>query len=171
MIHLQRIQDPCAVSDDHQSTVGILLELLHALGHDTHCIHIQTGVGFIQNGKSRIQHQHLKDLCLLLLAAGEAHIQITIRIGLIHSQKLHLLFQILSEVPETDPLSGALIQCVPDEVGQRNARYLYRVLEGQEHTCLCTVCRGFLRQIPVIKTNGSLCDLVVGISHKRMSQS
>ena len=46
--------------------------------------HVQTGVGLVEDGELRLEHEHLQNFGLFLLAAGEAHVQITFGIALVH---------------------------------------------------------------------------------------
>src|SRR5690606_41998450 len=52
----------------------------------------------VQDGDVRLQHRHLQDLGPLLLAAGEALVQVPAREGRVHLQPLHLLPQLLAEL-------------------------------------------------------------------------
>ena len=104
------LQNTGGMCDDQQRTVGSLTEQTHALGYDTDSIDIQAGIGLIQDGQLRLQHQHLQNLGFLLLAAGETDIQIALRIRFIHMQQSHRLLQFLFKVPQTKTTAGLLLQ-------------------------------------------------------------
>ena len=110
-----------------------LLVKLHALRHRPDGIHVQPGVGLVQDRQLRLQHQHLQDLRLLLFAAGEAHVQIPLGIGLVHIQKLHRFIQLFLKIPQTEPLSCLLLQRTADKGTQGHAGHLQRVLEGKKN--------------------------------------
>ena len=74
VIHMQGFQDPRAVGDDQKCAVSVLLILFHALGYQTDGVHIQAGIGLVQDCKARTEHHQLQGLDLLFLTAGKAHI-------------------------------------------------------------------------------------------------
>ena len=51
-------------------------ELLHAAGDDLQRVDVEARVGLVEHGDPRLQHRHLQDLDALLLAAGEAVVQV-----------------------------------------------------------------------------------------------
>ena len=53
-VHTQGLQNPGAVGDNQKTSVPALLVLLHALGHGSYRIHVQTGIRLIQYGQTGI---------------------------------------------------------------------------------------------------------------------
>ena len=68
------------------STLTMLLEGFNALRNNLYCINVQTAVRFVKNCQLRTQHQKLQNFCLLLFAAAEAGVQVTLGIFAVHLQ-------------------------------------------------------------------------------------
>ena len=73
VVHFQAFQDLGVVGDDDQGIFGVVVGA-HTLCHRFDGIHIQAGIGLIQQSQPGLEHQQLQDLAFLLLAAGEAHV-------------------------------------------------------------------------------------------------
>ena len=107
-----------------------------AVGHGAYRVHIQAGVRFVQDGQARLQHQHLQYLGLLLLTAGEAHVQVAVGVALVHIQQGHGVLQLFLEVPQPQAAAGLLLQRRADKGAEGDAGHLQRVLERQEDAAL-----------------------------------
>ena len=132
-VYMQRLQDPGRVGDDEQGAVGPLPEQPHALADSPHRVHIQTGIRLVQNSQLRLQHQHLQNLRLFLLAAGEAHVQVPLGVALVHVQQRHGLLELLFKVPQPQTAAGLLLQRAADKGAEGHTGNLQRILEGQEN--------------------------------------
>lgn len=115
-----------------------------AVGHGAYRVHIQAGVRLVQNGQAGLQHQHLQYLGLLLLTAGEAHVQVAVGVALVHIQQGHGVLQLFLEVPQAQAVAGLLLERAADERAQRYAGDLQRVLEGQENALFRALVDGEL---------------------------
>ena len=131
-VDVQRLQNARGVRDDEERAVRALTEEPHALGHRAHGVHVQTGVGLVEDGELRLEHEHLQNFGFLFLAAGKAHVQVAFGVALVHAQQPHGLPQALFEVPKPQAVAGLLLQRAADEGAERHARHLQRVLEGEE---------------------------------------
>ena len=158
------------MGDDDEGTVHGLLVLLDTLTYGTNGIDVEAGIGLVEDCEGRLQHEELQDLCLLLLTAGEADIEITIGIARIHIEDLHRLLHLLLEVPEADVLACSLLQSRADEVTEGDARHLERVLEGQEHTELCSLISRLRRDVLAVEQDLSADDLVLRVAHQCVSE-
>ena len=49
LVHMERLQDPCAVGDDEERAVLALLVLLDSLGNGADRVDIETGVCLIED--------------------------------------------------------------------------------------------------------------------------
>ena len=156
-------------NDDESAPYGLLV-FFNPLGYGANGIHIQAGVGLVEDRHRRRQHQKLQDLCLLLLAARKSHIQIPLGIGRIHSQNLHGLLQALLEIPYPDMLACLRLQRRTDEVGQGNPRNLDRILKRQKHPHTGDFVGGFLRDVNILKEDPPLFHHIPGISHQRRTE-
>lgn len=119
--------------DDEKRAVRPLAEQAHALADGADRVDVETGVGLIEDRELGLEHEHLQNFGLFLLAAGEAHVQVALGIALVHVQKGHGLFELFLEVPQAQAVAGLLLERAADERAQRYAGDLQRVLEGQEN--------------------------------------
>ena len=117
------------VGDDEKRAVRPLAEQAHALADGADCVDVEARVGLIENRELGLEHEHLQNFGLFLLAAGEAHVQITFGIALVHVQKARGLFELFLEVPQAQAVAGLLLQRRADEGAEGDAGNLQRVLE------------------------------------------
>ena len=108
----------------------------------------------------------LQDLRLFLLAAGEAHVEITLRIRPLNVKCVHLGIQFLAELEKERALAGALLNSAADKGGDGKSGHLHRILEGHEHARPGALVRRLVLYILTIENDLSLCDLVSGIPHQ-----
>ena len=54
LVHMERLQDPCAVGDDEERAVLALLVLLDSLGNGADRVDIETGVCLVEDRQRRI---------------------------------------------------------------------------------------------------------------------
>ena len=108
----------------------------------------------------------LQDLRLFLLAAGESHVEITLRIRPLNVKCVHLGIQFLAELEKERALAGALLNSAADKGGDGKSGHLHRILEGHEHARPGALVRRLVLYILTIENDLSLCDLVSGIPHQ-----
>jgi hypothetical protein len=96
-IGLDVVEDPLVMRDQKRAHVGPD-EVFDAAGDDLQRVDVQAGVGLVEHSDLRLQHRHLQDLDALLLAAGEAVVQITLCELARHLQALHLREQLRAEL-------------------------------------------------------------------------
>ena len=143
---------------------------LHALGDRAHRVDVQTGVRLVEDGKLRLEHEHLQDLRFLFLTAGKAHIQVALSIGSVHRQQLHRLGKILLEVPEADALAGLLLERTADKRAERHAGHLERILKRQKNTPLRALVDRQPCDILAVKDDLSGRDRVLRIAGDRIAE-
>ena len=71
ILRANHLQQPVVVGDDDARRLGGL-QLVDALGYDTHGIDVQTGVRLVEDAQLGLQHRHLEDFIAFLLATAEA---------------------------------------------------------------------------------------------------
>ena len=130
-----------------------LAEQAHALADGADRVDVEAGVGLVQDGELRLEHQHLQNFGLFLLAAGEADVQITLGIALVHMQKRHGLLELFLKVPQPQTVAGLLLERAADERAQRHARNLQRILEGEENAFFRPLVNGELRDVLAVKND------------------
>src|SRR5438067_776482 len=67
------VEQTLIVGDDDRSLFRTV-KFIDAFGDDPQRINVETRIGFIEHGKIRIQHGHLKNLVALFLAARESFV-------------------------------------------------------------------------------------------------
>ena len=67
-VGLNHLKESVVVSDDNATSVGSG-ELIDTLRHDTHGIHVETRVGFVEDGEFGFEHSHLEYLVAFFLTA------------------------------------------------------------------------------------------------------
>src|ERR1700730_4747322 len=88
-VRLDIIEQPLVVGDHDNGAVGGAL-LVDAAGHYFKCVDVETAVGLVEDGETRLQHRHLKDFVALLLAAGKTDIDGALQQILADVQQLDL---------------------------------------------------------------------------------
>ena len=166
---MQALQDFGVVGDDDQGVVLVVVSA-HALCHRLHGIHVQAGVRLVQQGQRGFEHQQLQNLALLLLAAGEAHIQIAVGIALIHAQSFHLLGQLLTERKHFDGLAGNGVLGRAQEILQRDAGDLFGGLEREEHAQLCPHIGRLVGHILTLENDLAAGNGITGVAHQGAHQ-
>ena len=143
---------------------------LHALRNRAHRVHIQAGIGLVQYGQLRFQHQHLENFGLFLFAAGETDVEVALGVGFIHVQQPHGFRQLLFEVPKAQAAAGFLLQCGADEGAQRHARHLQRVLKGEENPLPGALVDGQVRDVLAVEHDAALRHLIGGVAGHGIAQ-
>src|SRR5439155_22783726 len=69
------VEDSLVVRDHERTHLGAD-ELAYPTRDDAKRVDVEAGVGLVEDGDPRLQQRHLQDLNPLLLAAGEAVVQI-----------------------------------------------------------------------------------------------
>ena len=69
-------QDPLVVGDDEDAGGVLGGDAVDPLGDDPDGIDVQSAVGLVEDGERRAEHGELEDLGPLLLAAGEALVEV-----------------------------------------------------------------------------------------------
>ena len=132
-VGLQVLEQALVVRDAQHAEVGpVGAHLLHALRHHLQRVDVETGVGLVEDGELGLEDRHLQDLVALLLAAGEALVEVAVEERRIHVEPVHPLHdrQPQLEHRQVDALAGR--QRLAQEVEHRHARDGLRVLEGEE---------------------------------------
>ena len=165
VINLEILQNLCVVRDDEKRIVVVFVAA-DALRHDLYGVHVETGIRFVQHCKLRLHNEHLEDFRFFLFTAGEADIQIALRIGLIHVQRLHDALQLLlksKELERRPARDGAFAHT--EKVLQRDARNLLGRLEREEDAASCASVGCKSCDVLFFKENGAGGDLIFRVSH------
>ena len=143
---------------------------LDAAGNGLDRVNVEAGVGLIQQGQRGLEHEQLQNLSLLLLTAGEADVQIAVRVGRVHVQGLHLGGHLAAELHDLDGLAGHSTGSRAQKALQRDAGDLLRRLEGQEHTRAGAHVGGLVGDVLPAEDDLTAGDGVAGIAHQGAHQ-
>ena len=156
---LNHIEQTLIVSnDDGRCLVG--MHLVHTVSHDTHCIHVETRVGFIEDRELWLEHSHLENLVALLLTTRETFVYRTASQLAVQFHQLALLAHQLHEfacVQWFQTLILALgIDSRTHEVGHGYARNLHRILEREEQAFTGTVLWLHIQEVLAVEDSLTL---------------
>ncbi len=107
--------------------------LLDPPGDDAQGVDVEARVGLVQDGEVRLEHGHLEDLVALLLAAGEALVEIAAGEGGVHVEALHPLRESHPDLEHGHLGAPAGRHGLAEELRDGHAGDLLGVLEGEEH--------------------------------------
>src|SRR3954451_20599532 len=99
-VGLDVAQDPGVVRDEQRAGLAARADPVDALGHDPQRVDVEPGVGLVEDGDLRLQKLELQDLVTLLLATGEALVDVARREGRIHLESGHRRLLLLHPVPQ-----------------------------------------------------------------------
>ena len=133
------------------------------------------GVGFVQDRKLRLEHQHLQHFIALFFTARESLVHPAREEGLAHVHELHLLLHESQELVGVDlRLAGGLALGVERRLQQIDvvdARDLHRILESEEQAGARTLLRRQRQKIAVLEGHRAAGDLVVLAARQHLRES
>src|SRR5262245_57704241 len=173
MVRDDVVQESLIVGNDDGGIIGSP-EAVHAVRHDAQRIDVQSGIGFIENGETRLEDRHLENLIPLLLAAGESEVD-----GPAHDVRspfddLQLALEKVDEIDRADLFLAAglskLILRRTQKVGVGDAGDLHRILEREEDTGLRALLRLQVEEILALVDDRSARDRVGWMSGKDLRE-
>ena len=175
-VGLDVVEDPLVVRDDERAHLGAD-EVAHAARDDPQRVDVEAGVGLVEHRDPRGEHRHLEDLDALLLAAGEAVVQVAPGHLLRHLELLHRSGELLAELGDLHRVVLAAVRGLAhrvdrgaQEAGDRHARNGVRVLEGEEEAALRALVRPQLQDRLAVEEDVALGDLVRRVAHERVGE-
>ncbi len=144
--------------DDEHGAVAALAVGVHAVADGGQSVDVQTGVGFVQDGKLGLQQQELEHLDLLFLAAREAHAQLAVEVGGIHVELCRELLDATAELLALHLQAGAAGDAGAQKARQRHARNLDRGLEAQEQAGARALVGGEFSDVLAVKDDAAVVD-------------
>ena len=143
------------MGDDQHAHVGARGDRVDPGGDRVQRVDVQPRVGLVEHGELGLGERELEDLHALLLAAGEAVVEVAARELLRDLRELHRGLDGLAEVLERDRLLAAALAVRVDDhaqvLGDGHARDRDGVLEGHEQAGAGALVRVGLRDVLTVE--------------------
>ena len=169
-VGLDVAQDARVVGDQQDAGVAGLAEPVDALGDDAQRVDVQAGVGLVEDRDLRLEQLQLEDLVALLLAAGEALVEVALGEGGVDGQRVHGGLDLLDEVAQLGRLAADRGDRGAQEVGDRHAGDLDRVLHGQEQAGAGALVDGHGQHVLAVERDGAAGDHVLRVTRDRVGE-
>ena len=172
-VGLDVVEEPLVVRDEEDGHLRVLFDqLVHAVGDDFEGVDVEARIGLVHDGELRLQHRHLENLVPLLLPTGEAVVHMALGERGIHLEHLHALGEVVCEVEDVElfALRHVRLNGGAQEVGDRDARNLHRVLEGQEDTGLGALVGLQVEEVLAAELDAARSRLVTGMTRDDLGQ-
>ena len=151
---------------DHERAEVGADETLDAARDGLQRVDVEARVGLVEHRDPRLQHRHLQDLDPLLLAAGEAVVQVARGELAADLELVHLLEQLLAELRDRDRIVHAAVSGLARRVDRAaqeardgDAGDGLRILEREEEAALGTLVGAELRDVLAVEQQGAFGDL------------
>ena len=170
------VEDSLVVRDDERARLRTD-ERVHAVRDDPQGVDVETRVGLVEHRDPRLEHRHLQDLDALLLAAGEAVVQVARRELAGNLEVLHCGEKLRPELGDRHGIVLAAVSRLARRVDRaaQEARHgdtgdRMRILEGEEEPALGTLVRSEFRHVLPVEHDLPLGDLVGGMAHQGVGE-
>src|SRR5665213_134488 len=173
---LDVVEDALVVGDDQRTQTLLLVQLLDALGDGPQRVDVETRVGLVEDRHIRCEHRHLEDLRALLLATGEAVVEVAGGEGFVDVQQLDRVLQLGAELLHLDRFvacarTGALgVDRHAQEVRDGDAGDRDGVLEGEEQPGLGALVRFGRGDVLALEGDRPLGDLIRGMPEEGVGE-
>ena len=151
------------MGDDQRAEALLVVQLLDALGDRPQRVDVEARVGLVEDRHVGREHRHLQDLRALLLAAGEAVVEVARGERSVDVEQLDRVLQLGAELLHLDRLLALGVDRHAQEVRDRDAGDRDRVLEGEEQARLGALVRLGLGDVLALEGDRALGDLVGGV--------
>ena len=165
------VEQALVVGDEHDAELGpVLADLPDAAGDRAQGVDVEAGVGLVEDGQLGLEDGHLQDLVALLLAAREALVEVAVGEDGVHAQPLHPLHDRQPQLQhrQVDALAGR--QGLAQELDDRDAGDLLRVLEGEEHAGLGPHLGRPVGDVVALVEDPALRDLVLRVGEQGVGE-
>ena len=155
---------------DDDAAVVRRAQFVHALGHDAHCINIESRIGFVENREFRFEHRHLENLVALLLATAEALVHATAREFRVEFHDLPFFVHQFQEIRRLQFGQTLVFPLLVDgrfqKIRHRHARNLHGILEREENALVGACVGRHFEQILAVEPRFALGHFVERIAHE-----
>ena len=168
-------QDPGVVRDQQDALALLGAEPVDALGDDLERVDVEAGVGLVEDRDLGVEQLELGDLVALLLAAGEALVDVALRERRVQVELLEGGVDVLDPGAQLGRLAvdGGLGGA--QEVGHRDAGHLDGVLHGQEQPGAGALVDGHREHVLAVEGHRAAGDRVLrvagdGVGQRRLAR-
>ena len=158
------------MGDDQRAQALLVVQALDALGDGAQRVDVKARVGLVEDRDVGGEHRHLQDLRALLLAAGEAVVEMARGERFVDVEQLDRVLQLRAELLDLDRLLALGVDRHAQEVGDRHAGDRHGVLEGQEQPGLGALVRLGRGDVLALEGDRALGDLVGGVAEQRVRE-
>src|SRR6478735_8305279 len=169
-VGLDVAQDTRVVRDEQDAEVARVLGAVDALGDDLQRIDVEAGVGLVEDGHLRLEQLHLEDLVALLLAAGEALVDVALGEDGVHPQVAHGRLDVLDPRAQLGCLAvdGRLGRA--EEVAHGDAGHLDGVLHREEEAGAGALIDLHREDVLAVERHGAAGDGVLRVAGDAVGQ-
>ena len=164
MVGLHVAEQPLVVGDQEDGVV-VGVEGVDAFGDDAEGVDVEAGVGFVHDGDPGLEQAELEDFGALLLAAGEAVVDVAADELLVHLEAGEDVVEQLAELADGDFGAAAGADGAAEEVDHGDAGDVGGVLEGEEEAGACALVGGEFEHFIAVHADGAAVDGVAGVAH------
>ena len=129
------VQKPLVVRNNHKTCLG-RAKAIDPLSDNAQGVDVEAGIRFVQNGKTGLQHGHLKNFVALFLTARESLVEASAQKALVHLQELKGLAHFFKHGRSIQGLfassSAHGIKRSLYKIRNTHARNLNRILKAQK---------------------------------------
>ena len=169
-VRLDVAQDPRVVGDQQQAGLAGRADPVDALADHPQRVDVEAGVGLVEDRDLRLEQLELHDLVPLLLAAGEALVDVALGERRVHVQLLHRAAQLAGPGAQLRRLAVDRGLRGTQEVRHRHAGDLDRVLHGQEQAGAGPLVDGHRQHVLAVQRDRAAGDLVLRVARDGVRQ-
>ena len=156
--------------DHEQRAVALLAVGLDAATDHGEGVDVQAGVGLVEDGELRPEEKELEHLDLLLLAAGEADVELAREEALVHVELVADLADALAELARGGLELGAHLGDGAQEAVQGDAGDLDGRLVAEEDAGERALVRGLVSDVLAVEGDRAASHLVDGVAHDHVAE-
>ena len=158
------------MGDEQRAGLPGRADPVDALGHDAQGVDVEAGVGLVQDGDLGLEQLELQDLVALLLAAGEALVDVARREGRVHLQGGHGRLLLLHPVAQRRGLTADGGGGAAQEVRDGHAGDLDGVLHREEQAGAGALVDAHREDVLAVEGHAATRDGVLRVTGEAVGQ-
>jgi hypothetical protein len=169
-------QDPRVVGDQQDAGVPACPDPVDAFAHHAQRVDVQPRVGLVEDRDLRLQQLELHDLVPLLLAAGEALVDVALGEVRVHAEALHRPLELGRPGTQLRRLTIDRRLRGTQEVRHRHTRHLDGILHREEQPGAGALVDRHAQHVDVVERHRTAGDLVLrvardGVRERRLARA